>query len=722
MLRFVSLLWFLALPALLFDWQGLHAQVTGPEQDCNNALPVCQLTFIQTQSYQGVGLIEDLPDGSSCLQNEENNSVWYIFTITDVSGGNILRFQIIPAANDDYDFALYDITGRSCEDIASGGLEVRCNYAFTSGPTGCDSMGTSTVEGPGGKAFCSEIVVSLGQTYALLVDNFSSTQFGYTLDFTRSTASILDLTLPEISGFEPLTCDNTDSLIIYFSEPVLCSSLAADGSDFSITGPTPVTIISTTSSDCAGGAFTQQAVIHFSSPISQGGNYTLQLKAGSDGNTIEDNCNKQALPASYPLLVPGKVSAAYTATPASACNEVTVTFDASGSSGNVVNYNWSIDGNAYSGSTQVVTFPLSNGQGITIPVSLIVSSADCADTLANNSFSISNTFAPDFSYQPAEPCATQPVSFTDITNVSATDYLWEFGDGQISGSHNPTHIFNTEGTYTVTFTVIDNAQGCQESVSKTVVVRQFIQADFVMSNNNVACAGMPMQFTDASRGTPVNWTWTFPNQNSLTGSSVQYTFPSTGNYTITLEVDDQYCGSDDTTANISVLARPVFNLGNDTFICLSEKIPLTVGVSGIDSVRWSTGETSFSIEFGNVPAEVIAIAYSNGCPFSDTIFIDRQQLDCSFAIVPSAFSPNNDGQNDLLKVLTKRVLSYEIIIYNRWGQEVYRGTGTETTRDGGWDGTYKGEPQDIGVYTYMLTWRDYDQKKYIEKGNITLIR
>ena len=86
--------------------------------------------------------------------------------------------------------------------------------------------------------------------------------------------------------------------------------------------------------------------------------------------------------------------------------------------------------------------------------------------------------------------------------------------------------------------------------------------------------------------------------------------------------------------------------------------------------------------------------------------------------MPTGFSPNSDSKNDVLKVLTKRVSTYELIIFNRWGEEVYRGT----NNDLGWDGSYKDEPQDLGVFAYVLNWVNLSGQSFVESGSVTLVR
>ncbi len=92
---------------------------TGPEQQCNSAIPVCQNIYSTTASYSGNGSSQEIP-GNTCLGSNELNSVWYTFTSS--SAGNI-AFNITPnVIGQDYDFALYNITGTNCSAISSGAL------------------------------------------------------------------------------------------------------------------------------------------------------------------------------------------------------------------------------------------------------------------------------------------------------------------------------------------------------------------------------------------------------------------------------------------------------------------------------------------------------------------------------------------------------------------------------------------------------------------------
>ncbi|MBL7882981.1 MAG: CotH kinase family protein, partial [Bacteroidia bacterium] len=116
---------------------------------------------------------------------------------------------------------------------------------------------------------------------------------------------------------------------------------------------------------------------------------------------------------------------------------------------------------------------------------------------------------------------------------------------------------------------------------------------------------------------------------------------------------------------------------------------------------------------------------------SDSVSIDLAQTDNVIAVfrrpeepqggsevgIPTAFSPNNDGVNDMLFVLGS-VSDIDFAVYNRWGQMVFR----TTDRAVGWDGTFNGQKLNPGVFAYRLSGKLPDGTQIERKGNITLVR
>ncbi|WP_207513278.1 right-handed parallel beta-helix repeat-containing protein [Longitalea luteola] len=86
--------------------------------------------------------------------------------------------------------------------------------------------------------------------------------------------------------------------------------------------------------------------------------------------------------------------------------------------------------------------------------------------------------------------------------------------------------------------------------------------------------------------------------------------------------------------------------------------------------------------------------------------------------VPNTFTPNGNGQNDVFKVYSNMMRSIRWMVFNQWGEKVF-----ETTElQGAWDGRYKGKPQPVGVYVFVVSGTLSDGTKVTQKGTFNLIR
>jgi gliding motility-associated-like protein len=117
----------------------------------------------------------------------------------------------------------------------------------------------------------------------------------------------------------------------------------------------------------------------------------------------------------------------------------------------------------------------------------------------------------------------------------------------------------------------------------------------------------------------------------------------------------------------------------------------------------------------------ITDANDNGlCQKTDSVLIQIFESFCGSPniFVPNAFTPNGDGENDVVLVRGGGISDLTFSIFNRWGEEVF----TTDDQSLGWDGTYKGDPAEPAVFVYQLRAVCDDGDTYFEKGNITLIR
>ncbi len=280
-----NLLFLLALTAF-----SLLSEKARGQQDCFDAINVCSSTYTQNTSYFGTGLENELlpSNQNTCIGSGEVNSVWYTFTAT--STGNFL-FQLNPLGSVDYDFALFNLSTDSCSGIVAGTSQpISCNYANGVGPTGISNGGSGNNNGPNGSTQNAPVPVQEGETFALLICNFSGSQIGYELEFSGS-GSIVDNSAGVIDSISLYGQCNPERVRIYLSDVIDCSSIASNGSDFSITGPGNVNIASVNGISCSGG--TNQLWLNFDDNIPQTGTYTVSINTGSDGNTLLDGCGNE---------------------------------------------------------------------------------------------------------------------------------------------------------------------------------------------------------------------------------------------------------------------------------------------------------------------------------------------------------------------------------------------------------------------------------------------
>ena len=429
-------------------------KITGPEQDCSGAIPVCQQTYTQANSYTGFGSVQEVYN--TCLLAGEQYSVWYVFTVQN-SGS----FGFIIQTSMDYDFALYDITNTSCSAIPTL-TPVRCNFSGTYGNTGIDANNPSATIPISYSASQAPIMpglnVTAGQTYVLVIDNYSQNNNGYTITFS-GTAQIFDQSPPTL-GNATASCTN-NTITLQLSEPIRCNSI--DASDFSLVGPGgPVSIISANGIGCTGPqSFTSQVLISYNNtPQIQSGTYTLTVNTGNDGNTLLDNCGNAMLSGSsitFNYLAPINI----TANPSQICAGNSTTLTAVGGPSSGATYSWSpvasTNDNITVSPTSTTTYTVTvNYGGCTRTASQTISLVSPpVVTVTPLNISICSGTAP--------LTATATINGNPCTNC---DYSWT-GSATQTDLGVPSSTLNAgAGTYTVTVT---SPSGCVgNSVTATV--------------------------------------------------------------------------------------------------------------------------------------------------------------------------------------------------------------------------------------------------------------
>lgn len=275
--------------ALFVAWILAYAPATAQShQDCVDALPVCQSSITIGSPTLGTGNVpSEINAAQSCLPNGERNGVWLLLQVQNSGDLSFVISPTDPAA--DYNWSLFDLTGRTCADLATQNLEIACNASPDVQGMSFDAVGrTGAYSDPPYygdlgfvfPAFTGDIPVVQGNTYLLYVSNHTGSTGGFTIDFSASTATLFNPATPSISFLSPVTCGD-DTLTVYFNKPIDCASIQP--TDFHLNGSSFSAVISPA---CQQGLASSQ-VFQFvlTSPIAQAQTYTLYLH-----DTISDDC------------------------------------------------------------------------------------------------------------------------------------------------------------------------------------------------------------------------------------------------------------------------------------------------------------------------------------------------------------------------------------------------------------------------------------------------
>ena len=312
---------------------------------------------------------------------------------------------------------------------------------------------------------------------------------------------------------------------------------------------------------------------------------------------------------------------------------------------------------------------------------------------------------------------------TDLCSYYAKDtieYLWYFGDGDSSYAYQPgTHIYADSGDYNIMLIITRNFM-C--NYKDTMVQSVRIDLPPVLSfTSDSACYLDTTHIISNVQGV-VNQPFTFSWSSPVNGidSNPQVIMPFYGSYEVIMSIIDSLGCIFEDTNTIIVHEIPVAE-NYDTTICKGSELMLKVGLG--NTFEWSPGTYLNNTIDNNqtfTPTETI-----NYKLITNTIYCGSDTGDAAIEVlvcdifIPNAFSPNNDGENDIFNIREEGVESLSIKIYDRWGNNVFE------TKDKpeGWQGINKsGTFSNQGVYVYRIQYVLINGVENEIRGNITLIR
>ena len=311
----------------------------------------------------------------------------------------------------------------------------------------------------------------------------------------------------------------------------------------------------------------------------------------------------------------------------------------------------------------------------------------------------------------AAVCSNTPVQFTASILNGGTNpvYTWK-KNNQPVGTNSPVYTDNAIASGDqITCELLSNATCLTSTTAVSIPVIMTLHPDPVvqLDKQTGLCSGTS-RLLDAGNFSGYAWN-TGANSRTITVNT-------TGMYAVTV-TDANGCKGADTTYINQLYPTPSLFLPADTAICAYGSI-LLQPIRSYPDYQWNTGARTATLTVSQPGTYWLDVTDANSCTGRDSVIVNPKEC-LKGLYVPSGFTPNNDGKNDVLKpFLFGNIKQYEFRIFNRWGETVF------VTKDpnAGWNGLYKGMPQDAAVFIWTCRYQLEGEAEKTGRGVVVLIR
>lgn len=307
-------------------------------------------------------------------------------------------------------------------------------------------------------------------------------------------------------------------------------------------------------------------------------------------------------------------------------------------------------------------------------------------------------------------CKEGQITFTALPDIGGSSpiFQWKKNNLAVGGSSNTYTDKNLNNGDVISCTLLSNANclATSSATSNSITVSLFPEPVVELDKNVSLCEGNS-RLLDA--GDFASYLWS----NGSTGRTLFVN--SMGSYHVDV-IDDNGCKGSDTTVISVLLPSPKNFLPADTSICSYGTLTIKAR-PGYNSHLWSNNSIESAITISQAELYWLEVTDNNNCKGRDSILVT--QKNCQRGIfIPSAFTPNKDGKNDLFKPISFGTLrKYKFTVYNRWGQIVFETTDSAK----GWDGNFKYKKQDSNVFTWICSYQFEGELQETRKGSVVLI-
>jgi gliding motility-associated-like protein len=722
-----------------------YTPVSNAGADCGGAAYLCSNNPVSVGVLSGGGQDTDEPESSSCMEvpgADEGNSSWFTFTC---GTAGVLTFDIIPVnQNDDIDFMVFQLSGTNPCDPRT---VIRCNasaFLNPNGAVGLNSTDTDISEmpgfNPGNNSYCQSVNMTVGTSYAILVNNFS-TSGGFTLSFGTGTgAGVFSGPNPVISTSSTTICAGQSVTFDALNSTNVSASgynwnFNNGGSPTSATGIGPHTVTYANQgvytailngSNTAGCSDVSFVTINVVSPILPTFNQISPICAG--GTFILPNTSNNGISGTWSPIIDNTTTTTYLFTPdVNQCANPTVmtvvvipehTISQGVDITSCVNlaipnisisFGGSATGILITGLPTGVTSQVTGSAVVISGASSVIGSYpytatttgnNCSSVTTTGIITITNSINPIFN--PLGPFCQD--------DIGAPLPLVSTNNPGITGTWIPATI-NTNNVGVQTYSFNPDPNQCASLTTIDIEITPLITPTFpnfgpYCLNEVVNPSNLPISSNENILGT-----WNPSSISTLIAGNIAHIFTPDIN-----QCSDQAS----LTIIVSDPISPSFSqLGPYTQNGLAGSLPnLSNDIPGI-SGTWSPNVIATDA-IGQLTYTFLPDANSCAIPVTMDVIIQDETV----FYIPNTFTPDQDEHNQLWgPVFTQGFDSYnfEIEIYNRWGELLWLSYNANAR----WDGTYGLNGRDVqeGVYSYKITYKIKEvDKRLVVTGHVNLIR
>ncbi len=286
---------------------------------------------------------------------------------------------------------------------------------------------------------------------------------------------------------------------------------------------------------------------------------------------------------------------------------------------------------------------------------------------------------------------------------------------------------NNVSPSTSTTYYVEINDGCSDPSLDSILIEVLPPIVPMVTTSDTACFGDP-GWAQATASPPADYSFYWDNLLADEDNGVT----STAGNSLVLEIVDNENGCTHDTLVLIPNYTPIaanFSVNPNAQCIAFDALPLTFidlsqhGISGTwdfgngDSEPYDSGSNPV-ITYDQAGNYVVTLEIVNEGDCPDAASLDVCILPPTPIFIPDVFSPNDDGNNDVLYVRGSGIDGMNFTVFDRWGEQVF----TSTHPDFGWDGRFRGKPMPSGVYVYYLTISLNTGVREVIKGDVTLVR